>query len=151
MKPYDSDYIRNLMMASIDNEATADEERALQDILSKDTGLQKEYQELKTQKKMMTNLKTKSPPPKIWETYWGEVYNRIERAAGWILLSIGLIVLIIYGVWHMLSDFFMNPGYAWWLKGAVMCVTAGTIILLVSVIREKLFLHKNERYKDIEL
>lgn len=151
MKPHDPDYIRNLMMASIDGEASAAEERTLQGALANDPSLAKEYQELKSQKNMMANLKTKPPHPRIWDTYWGEIYNRIERALGWVLLSVGLIVLLIYGVWQLLSDFFLDPEYAWWLKAAVMSVTAGSIILLVSVIREKLFLHKNERYKDIEI
>jgi hypothetical protein len=36
------------------------------------------------------------------------------------------------------------------VKTAGILLGAGSIILLVSVIREKLFLHKNERYKDIQ-
>jgi anti-sigma factor RsiW len=37
----------------------------------------------------------------------------------------------------------------WWVKGAVFAAAAGIVILLFSVIREKLFLHKSERYKEI--
>jgi hypothetical protein len=49
----------------------------------------------------------------------------------------------------MLSTILTDPELAWWIKGAIVSVTAGAIILLVSLLREKLYLDKHERYKDV--
>ena len=43
----------------------------------------------------------------------------------------------------------MDPEVALWIKAAVISVTAGVIILMVYLIRERICLNKHERYKDI--
>lgn len=95
------------------------------------------------------NMKYTSPPESVWDKYWLGVYNRIERGIGWILLSIGAIVLLIYGLYSMFESILADTEIAWWLKLAIFSAIAGTAVLLVSVLREKIFLHKTERYKDI--
>jgi hypothetical protein len=37
-----------------------------------------------------------------------------------------------------------------YLKAAILATTVGVVVLLVSVVREKLFIGRTERYKDVE-
>jgi len=42
---------------------------------------------------MMTGMELKKPSSEVWHIYWASVYNRLERRIGWILLSIGTMIL----------------------------------------------------------
>lgn len=141
--------IRELIMASIDGEITVEEERSLREILLNNPNWAEEYRELKKVKEMTSQAKLKEPKPELWDTYKHQTFTRIERGIGWILFTVGALVLLLYGAWQALSQILTDPGLAWWIKAAVVSGTAGLIILIVSFIREKLYLDKHERYKDI--
>jgi hypothetical protein len=38
----------------------------------------------------------------------------------------------------------------WFLKVSLLALTVGTVVLLVSVVREKVFVGRRQRYKDVE-
>ena len=54
------------------------------------------------------------------------------------------------GSWEAAREWIINPDIPLWIKVAGISFWAGCAIMLVSVVREKLFLHKHERYKDIQ-
>ncbi len=149
MSIYDSERIRQLMMASIDGENTLDEEVELKQYLLQNRELAEEYQQLKNLKKMTTQTKMKEPAPELWDSYSQTLFTKMERGIGWILFTVGALVLLFYGAWLVFSDLLTDPALAWWLKGAIIAVTAGTIILLVSLVRERMYMNKHERYKDV--
>lgn len=149
MSIYDSERIRQLMMASIDGENTLDEEAELKQYLLQNRELAEEYQQLKNLKKMTTQTKMKEPAPELWDSYSQTLFTKMERGIGWILFTVGALVLLFYGAWLVFSDLLTDPALAWWLKGAIIAVTAGTIILLVSLVRERMYMNKHERYKDV--
>ncbi len=139
-----------LMMASIDGETNAQQESQLQALLNAEPALRQEFDELKALKELTMKNKPEAPPPAVWENYWTGVYTRIERGLGWILFSVGAIALLLFGAWEFAREWITDPHIPLWVRLAGLSLAAGTIILFVSVIREKLFLHKNERYKDIQ-
>ncbi len=141
--------IRRLMTAALDGELSDAELTDLFASLRKHPDLEEEYRELKKYKEVTMNLKFKEPSEDIWQSYWLRVYNRMERGLGWILVSFGAIVLLTFGAIEFLRGLFADAGLPWYLKGAIFCLAAGAVILLISVLREKIFLHKSERYKDI--
>ena len=96
----------------------------------------------------MTTIK--SPPKEQWDHYWHSVYNRIERGLGWILVSLGAIVLLSYGVWHAVEEIWADTSMPVFLKLAIFAVGAGAVVLLVSIAREKLFTHRHDPYKGVE-
>jgi hypothetical protein len=142
--------IERLMMAVMDNEATPAEVEDLNRLLKEDTGLALEYRELLTLKKAAMTAQLKQPDPNLWDNYWLNTWTRMERRIGWILFSVGAVILLLFGAWELTREWITDPGLPLWVKIAGILLGTGTIILLVSVIREKLFLHKNERYKDIK-
>jgi hypothetical protein len=76
---------------------------------------------------VMSKMELKKPPKDVWRLYWTSVYNRLERRIGWILLSIGAMIILFFGGYKMV-----------------------VVVLLVSLIREQFFVRKRERYKEVE-
>ncbi|MCH7875815.1 MAG: DUF190 domain-containing protein [Gemmatimonadetes bacterium] len=58
------------------------------------------------------------------------------------------VLLLSYGAWKTVDGLIMAE-LPWTIKAAIFAVLVGFIILLVSVIREKLFTHRRNPYKDI--
>ena len=91
----------------------------------------------------------KLPDQEKWDQYWSNIYNRLERKFGWILFSIGLIVLISTGGFYAIKGFLMSPDIPLPEKLGLSAFFLGSAILIVSVLREKLTLRKTDKYKDI--
>jgi hypothetical protein len=147
--PFEKERARQLMMAAVDGEIGDSERTELEAYLQKYPDTYEEFYQFKHMQEITMNMKYTSPPESVWDKYWLGVYNRIERGIGWILLSIGATVLLIYGFYSIVESILADAEIALWLKLAIFSAVAGAIVLLVSVLREKIFLHKTERYKDI--
>jgi ferric-dicitrate binding protein FerR (iron transport regulator) len=141
---------RHLMMAVLDAEASEEQVQQFERLLAQDDGLRAEYEQMRSLKELTVSSKPLEPPHEIWDSYWQGVYRRLERRVGWLLFSLGAIVLVLFAVWEAGKEWIMDASIPLWVRLAGISVAAGTTILLVSVIREKVFLHKSERYKDIQ-
>lgn len=142
------DRIRQLMMAALDGEIDADDRRALDEGLTRDPDARAEWDRLRRVKEMTRHMTLRNPPDEIWGQYWTSVYRRIERGVSWVLISIGAIVLLSYGGWRAIGGL-VAADLPWFLKGAVVALLVGLVVLLVSVAREKLFAHRRNPYKDV--
>ena len=142
--------IRRLLMSGLDGEMPAEERKELQRLLESDPALKEEWDRLLRLKEVTDTMVFKKPPDVVWDDYWTSVYVRLERGIGWILLSLGAIVLISYGIWVGAQQFVSDVEMPLYLKVAVMATILGVVVLFVSVLREKLFMGRVERYKDIE-
>ena len=79
------------------------------------------------------------------------IYNRIERGIGWIIFSVGCMILITYGLFKAVESIIADPQLETIIKVGIIAVIAGTVILLVSVLRERLFVRKTDQYaKEVE-
>lgn len=94
-------------------------------------------------------MKSIEPPEESRRRYWSVVYNRLERGTGWILTSIGAIILLFYGAWRWLQSLIKDPYLVLVVKIGILTLAGGLIILLISVIRERIFTYKKERYKEV--
>lgn len=141
---------RLLMTAVLDGEADTDQRQRFAELLAGDAALQQEFDELKSLKELTMNNKQQDPDKALWQSYWSGVYRRLERGVGWVLMSAGLIMLLMYGGWEFAREWLTSPDIPLWVKFGGVFAGSGMIILFVSILRETLFHHKNERYKDIE-
>jgi hypothetical protein len=148
--PNDKERARQLLMAALDGELGDEEKRVLAVYMEKYPDLERELNEFKKIREITMDMKFLPPPDSVWDKYWLGVYNRLERGIGWILFSIGAIILLAYGFYSLIEAILADVEIEWWLKIAIFSAVAGAVVLLVSVLREKIFLHKSERYKDIQ-
>jgi hypothetical protein len=75
---------------------------------------------------------------------------RLERGFAWVLVSLGTVVLLAWGIWQAVLEITADTDIPGLIKWALAVLFIGLAALLVSVVREKLFVRKNDPYKDIQ-
>lgn len=141
---------QTLLMKAVDDELNSDEQAEFTEFISKDADCRKEWQEMKKLKEVTNSMNFKSLPGEAWDNYWVDVYNRLERGLAWVLFSIGAIILLTYGGFKAVESIISDPQLEGFLKAAILMVIGGSVILLVSVVREKLFIRKSDPYKEVQ-
>ena len=94
-------------------------------------------------------LRLKDAPPEAWEEFWQSNYNRGERSLGWLLFGLAVLVLGGWGVTHSLQALLGTDSLPFIVKGAVIGGMAGLGLLMLSVVRERLYKRRRTRYKDV--
>jgi hypothetical protein len=143
--------IQQLMMKVVDAVASPEEERALAEAIEGNERWSAELRAFKKIKEVTENMQFKELPDSYWSGYWKDIYSRIERALAWILISIGLMIILGFSAYMGLSQFYSNPEISVMMKIGVSLAVLGGIIMIVSIVRERLFARKHERYeKEVE-
>jgi predicted anti-sigma-YlaC factor YlaD len=142
---------RILVSGLVDGELDLEEKKIVSDHIASCPDCRREYARLKKLKEVTDDMKYFDLPDKLWAGYWREIYNRVERSIGWIFLSIGAIILLAFIAWQILNNFFLDPTEPLYLKLGLGLFLLGLIILLISIIRERLFSRKHDRYGEVEI
>ncbi len=140
---------KNLMMGYLDDELDKDQRRELERHLESCAECSGELEEFRQLKKITDEVKFVEPEDKVWQQYWGGIYNRMERSIGWIVFSIAAIVLLIYGGFKAIEELIKDPTVDVILKAGLVLLIVGVAILFVSVLRERMYFRKKDRYKDV--
>jgi predicted anti-sigma-YlaC factor YlaD len=146
----DHQKIKELISSYHDKELDDKEKQMLEEHLEQCAECRKEFEEMSKFEEVMGKMQLKSPQKEMWEVYWSAVYNRLERRFGWILLSIGGMILLFFGGYKAVEGIIQDPSTPLLLKIGILTALGGVVILLVSLLREQLFVHKRERYKEVE-
>ncbi len=141
--------LRKLLAGYVDGELTDDERVAFEKELESSAELRAEMEEFRKLKEVTSMVRYADLPDEVWESYWQSLYRKLERGIGWILLSIGAILLLGFGLYHGLSDLYIAPDVSIWIKISVTALGGGVIFLLVSFIRERLFAYRRDRYREV--
>lgn len=147
---HDIERVRGLMMAALDDEYSPAERRELEEALQQDPELHREWRELQRVKEVSSMMSVRKPPDEVWSSYWAQVYARNERRFAWVLISVGAVVLLSWGLWQLVVNILGEMGLPDFIKFAIGVLSVGIVLLFVSVVREKLFVNKHDPYKDIE-
>ena len=138
------------MMGRLDGELSADEESELDGLIAANDELRSEMSSMERIKTVTGAVTLRTPSDQIWEDYMNSVYQKIERGVGWILLSLGAIVILSYGLWNGVSKLIADTIMPWYLKAALLAVLVGGAVITVSVAREKLFMRTKDPYREVE-
>lgn len=139
-----------LISGLLDGELDAAEEQLLKEHLLVCDSCRKKHEELLRLKEVTDSVRFKDLPEEIWAGYWKSIYSRIERGLGWILLSVGAVILIAFGFYEFLSQLFADPEVSLLVKIGVSALGLGVIILLVSITRERIFAYRRDRYREVQ-
>lgn len=140
---------KDLMMGYLDNEIDDEQKRAFEEHLASCPQCTQELKEFQKLKQLTDGVTLVEPEDRIWQQYWGNVYNRVERSLGWILFSIAAILLAIYGGFELIENIIRDQTVGMLLKVALLVLIAGLAILFVSVLRERIYFWKKDRYRDV--
>ena len=139
-----------LMMQALDGEISEAQKAELEALIESDDLLQAEWERLSRVKDTAAGMRLTQPPDELWEEFMDSVYRRVERGIGWILLSIGAIVLISYGLWQGIQNLIGDVTLPWYVKGGVLALLVGIVVLIVSIIREKFFVFRDDPYRNVD-
>ncbi len=139
-----------LLMGEIDGELTQQESKELHQLIQTYPPLKKEWNEYHKLKEVTKQMAFKSPPKEIWDKYWVNIYNRIERRIAWVLVSIGTVILITWALFQAVENILADTQLVGVVKTGIVLALAGFVILIVSVLREKLIIKKTDPYKEIQ-
>ncbi len=142
--------VHHLMMAALDGELDDAGRAELESRLAADDELRAEYERLEHVKELTMMSKVQEPPQEQWDTYWQSVYRRLERGVGWILVSLGALVLASWGLWQGITSLLADTGVPSPVKLAIFAVGVGSLVLVFSVFREKLFTYRHDPFKEVE-
>jgi hypothetical protein len=135
----------------LDGLMSSGETREFELLLEQNPELKAEVAAQRTLKEVADGMSLTQLPDEIWAGYWKGVYRQIERGAGWFFLSVGLIIVLAFGAYHLCADFLLNTEAPLVVRLGVGTAILGTIILLVSIGRERYFGRCHERYeKEVE-
>jgi predicted anti-sigma-YlaC factor YlaD len=137
---------RELMMASLDGEISAEDRAALESHLATCDECRAEFEELRRVSELVDRIELPRPSEEEMMKYWPSIYARIERGTGWALLAVGAVIWVGYGVYLFITD----PTVGSLTKFLVALPIVGVLMLLISVIRERIIVGRTERYKEVE-
>ena len=140
---------KDMMMGYLDNELDDEQKKQFEEHLSKCPECTQELKEFKNLKAITDEVTLVEPEDKLWAYYWGVVYNRIERGVGWIAFSLAAIILLIFGGFKAIEKVIKDSQIECTFKIGLVLLIIGLAILLVSVLRERLYFWKKDRYKDV--
>jgi len=145
-----SDRFYHLLMGAIDGELTPKEHAEFTELVATHPEFKQEWQQYQQLKEVTQTMKFKSPPTEVWDKYWLNVYNRIERGIAWIIFSIGFMILLIYGSFKIVESLLADSQLVGIVKIGILAAIIGLVILIVSVLREKLMIQKTDPYKEVQ-
>jgi tetrahydromethanopterin S-methyltransferase subunit E len=60
------------------------------------------------------------------------------------------MILLFFGGYKAIEGIIQDPTTPLILKVGIIALLGGLVVLLVSIIRERIFVRKRERYKEVE-
>lgn len=138
--------IKELITRYIDGLVSEEEMKKL---IEENPEIIEEIKELKQFKEVIGMLKTIDPDRK-WEDFTNSLYSRIERGIGWIFLSIGLIITISFGLIQFVQELLKEKEVPLYFKIGIFSLVFGLVVLLVSLLRERIFMSRYDKYKEVE-
>jgi hypothetical protein len=135
-----------LLMGFIDGELAPGERKEFEQHLAGCRECSAELEEFRKLKEVTDMVRFGEPEDKVWEAYWRGIYNRVERGIGWILVSVGAVLLLAFGAFKLIEKLLTDPTVSLILKIGVSALLLGLVFLLVSLVRERVFGLKQDRY-----
>lgn len=132
------------------NDISKEEKIEFEKMLISDSQLQSEFEEQKRIKEVLNKMKLKNPSREIWDSYWMGIYNRIERGIAWVVISIGAMIFFGYASYEIVNAFIKDTQAPVLAKIGISMLVFGGLILLFSLLREKIFTSKRDKYKEIQ-
>lgn len=143
------DTFKPLLMGYLDDELTELEAVRVERHLQGCGHCSRELQEFRKLKEVTHDMRVIVPEDKYWDQYWSNVYNRLERKVGWILISMGSIVLLAYAIYTLGETFIFGKHIPLLVRVGVIALVGGFCTLLISVLRERWFISKSDKYERI--
>jgi anti-sigma factor RsiW len=140
------DRFKALLMGRLDGELGPEQERELDEHLRTCAECRAELEGFRRMNEMAGRMRFSEPQDEVWDAYWRGIYNRLERGAAWILVSLGAILLLGFGAFKLVETLLTDPAVELVVKIGLGALLLGVVVLVVSLVRERVFGLKHDRY-----
>lgn len=147
-RPFDPERDGPLLSGYADGELTADDRETVEAWLALDERARDELARLVRLKAFTDHLVLRQAPPEAWDQYVTRRSRWFERDMGWTLLAIALLLAGVYLLPRLLG-ILAASAVPLVLRLGLLAGAAGLLLLLISVVRERLFVRKRDRYDDV--
>lgn len=147
--PFDPRKEAHLLSAYVDGELNPQDVVRVENHLAEDEDSRREVERLRKFNQVTASLRLKEAPPEEWEGFWNSFRNRSERSLGWILLTAGVAIIGIWALYNLLVALIRTNDLPLYVKGGIFAAATGVLVLLFSVVRERIHKRSRTRYKDI--
>ena len=147
--PFDPRKEAHLLSAYVDGELDSKNVARVEAHLNEDKASRLEVDRLRKFNQVTSSLRLKEAPPEEWEEFWTSFRNRCERSIGWILLTVGVAIIGIWSLFNLLMALVGTDSLPLYVKGGIFAAAAGILVLLFSVVRERIHKRSRTRYKNI--
>ena len=137
---------KGLLMGLIDQELTPGESSEIHDHLIKCEKCREEYEQLKESSSNIEGISFEEPQDEVLKNLWKRPYSRWIQFSGLVMVFAGWIFLVIYGLIEILRKS-QEPFFS---RIAVAAVFIGFLVLLFSVIRERIRTFKTDPYRGVK-
>ena len=140
---------KDVMMAFLDGELENEQIKTFQAHLKDCSECRQDLEQFTSLKEITDSVSLVEPEDRVWDQYWDNVYNRLERRMGWVFFSIAGILLGLFGGFKVIEAVILDPGVDLMFKVCLVVLILGLSILFASVLRERLYFRQRDRYKDV--
>lgn len=145
------DECSELLDGYVDDELTPEQRATVDAHLADCEACRAQLHDLNLLKEHLSMITFREPTDDELERYWQSVYNRLERGAAWVLVSIGAILLGCTGAFLLVEHVIRNPGVGLAAKVGLSALVVGVVVLFVSLLRERLRIRRLDKYsKEIK-
>lgn len=95
-------------------------------------------------------MNQQTPQKNESDIYWNKFFNRIERAVGWFFFVSGFLLLISYSLYQIVIVLLKNSQISLLIRLGLFFIILGAVILLFSVIRERIVLSRKDKYSEVQ-
>lgn len=134
------------IMGYIDGELNREDREKVEAHLDSCSQCRSELEKYQKLEEVTKTVRLNEPSDEEWEKFWSNIYNRIERKAGWFLLIAGISVLAAYSIYRIAASPKLSPA----VKSGTLLLLLGFIVLFISVLRGHFALRKFDQYRDVQ-
>ena len=136
-----------LISGYLDGELTQSDRQRVEIHLESCDDCRRTYEETRELREQVGKLPAVEMSPQEWDRIMNNVTVRTTRGAGWLLYVGGLVVLIGYGVYAFAVDDSIDAV----VKTSIAALVLGMVLLLLSVLRQRMIASKTDRYRDVQI
>ncbi|GAB4175220.1 MAG: hypothetical protein Kow00108_10370 [Calditrichia bacterium] len=137
--------------ALLDNELDDELQQQLFFHLTECETCRQQYNEMQKLKEETLRFKQDLSPPVDVDYFWDSFYNRLERKLSWFLVLLGSVTLMMTGLFITIKEVLISNNLSVPLKIAILVMVTGGLLLATSVLREKLFVKKSDKFRKVKL
>lgn len=133
-------------MRYIDGEMSPEERLEFEEHLGTCESCRRSLEGFRKLQSLTGRVKMKDQTDEFWEQYTKSLYRRLERKTAWFFIIAGAFMLVVYELYRAVASF----GRITFEKVALVVFALGAVLLLVSVIRERIHQYRGDKYNKIE-